>query len=84
MIHKGNINALIIEKNGSEIMKLPITVLVILLFFVFWIVVPLMVVGFFFNFRYYFHGPDIKSTKVNEVIDSVADAAEEIKNDIKK
>lgn len=84
VIHKGNINALIIEKNGSEIMKLPITILVILLFFVFWIVVPLMIVGFFFNFRYYFSGPDIKSTKVNEVIDSVADAAEEIKNDIKK
>jgi len=84
VIHKGNINALIIEKDGLEVMKLPITVLVILLFFVFWIVVPLMVVGLFFNFRYYFRGPDIKTTKVNDVIGSVANAAEEIKNDIKK
>ncbi|HWQ79296.1 MAG TPA: DUF4342 domain-containing protein [Anaerovoracaceae bacterium] len=84
VIHKGNINAFIIEKNGSEIMKLPITVLVLLLFFAFWIVVPLMIVGFFFSFRYSFQGPDIRSTRVNDAIDSVADAAEEIKNDIKK
>jgi len=84
MIHKGNINAIIIERDGAEVMKLPITVLVILLLFVFWFVVPLMVVGLFFNFRYYFRGPDIKNAKVNDVIDSVADAAEEIKNDIKK
>lgn len=84
VIHKGNINALIIEKNGSEIMRLPITVLVLLLFFAFWIVVPLLIVGFFFSFRYSFQGPDIKSAKVNDAIGSVADAAEEIKNDIKK
>jgi hypothetical protein len=84
VIHKGNINALIIEKNGSEIMKLPITVLVLLLCFMFWIVVPLLIVGFFFSFRYSFQGPDIKSTRVNDAMDSVADAAEEIKNDINK
>jgi hypothetical protein len=84
VIHKGNINSLVIEKNGSEIMKLPITVLVLLLFFAFWIVVPLLIVGFFFSFRYFFQGPDIRSTRVNDAIGQVADAAEEIKNDINK
>jgi hypothetical protein len=83
VIHKGNVNALVVEKNGTSIMRLPITVLVILLIFAFWIVVPLLVVGLFFSFRYYFQGPDIQSTKVNDAMDTVANAAEEIKNDIR-
>lgn len=84
VLHKGNVNALIVEKNGTSIMRMPITVLVILLIFAFWFVVPIMVVGLFFDFRYYFNGPDIKSTKVNDAMDSVANAAGEIKNDMKK
>ena len=82
IIHKGNINALMVEKSGETIMRLPITALVILLLCAFWIVVPLLVVGFFFSFRYYFQGPDITSSKVNDAINSVADAAEDIKNDM--
>jgi len=83
IIHKGNVNALVVEKDDESIMRLPITILVLLLIFVFWIVVPLLIVGLFFNFRYYFQGPDIKSTKVNDAMNSVANAAEEIKNDMK-
>ncbi len=84
IIHKGNVNALVVEKNGDSMMRLPITVLVLLLIFAFWIVVPLLIIGLFFSFRYYFQGPDIKSTKVNDAMDSVANAAEEIKSDMKK
>jgi len=84
VIHKGNVNALVVEKNGTSIMRLPITVLVILLICAFWIVVPLLVVGMFFSFRYYFQGPDIQSSKVNDAMDTVANAAEEIKNDMKR
>lgn len=84
VLHKGNVNALVVEKNGASIMRMPITVLVILLIVAFWFVVPIMVVGLFFDFRYYFNGPDIKSTKVNDAMDSVANAAGEIKNDMKK
>ncbi|MEL7656996.1 MAG: DUF4342 domain-containing protein [Bacillota bacterium] len=83
IIHKGNMNAMVVEKNGISVMRLPITVLVILLICAFWIVVPLLVVGMFFSFRYYFQGPDIKSSKVNDAMDTVANAAEEIKNDIR-
>ena len=83
ILHKGNVNALVVEKNGTSVMRLPITVLVIFLICAFWIVVPLLVVGLFFNFRYYFQGPDIQSTKVNDAMNTVANAAEEIKNDMK-
>lgn len=84
VIHRGNINSLIVERNGEQVMKLPVTVLIILLICVFWVFVPLMIVGLFFNFRYSFHGPDLGSDKVNSAMDSVAQAAEDIKNDLKK
>lgn len=84
VLHKGNLNALVVEKNGTSIMRMPITVLVILLIVAFWFVVPIMIVGLFFDFRYYFDGPDIKGSKVNDAMDTVANAAGEIKNDMKK
>ncbi len=83
VIHKGNINALVIEKNETSVMKLPITVLILLLIFAFWIVVPLLIIGVFFSFRYSLQGPDIKSSKVNNAMDTVANAAEEIRNDMR-
>jgi len=84
VIHKGNINSLLVEKNGEHIIKLPVTALVLLLVFAFWIVIPLFIVGLFFNFRYSFDGPDLGCTKVNNAMDTVAKAAEDIKNDIRK
>ena len=83
VIHKGNVNALVVEKNGTSVMRMPITVLVILLLCAFWIVVPLLIIGMFFSFRYYFQGPNIKSSTVNNAMDTVANAAEEIKNDFR-
>lgn len=83
LFHKGNTNALVVSKHGEEVMRLPITLLVVLLLFAFWIVVPLLVVGLFFNFRYAFQGPDIRNTKVNDAMDHVAKAADEIKNDMR-
>lgn len=84
VIHKGNVNLLVIKKRGETVIKLPVTVLVIALVFAFWVVIPLFVVGLFFNFQYIFEGPDFGGTKVNQVMDSVSQAAENIKQDIKK
>lgn len=84
VIHKGNINAFVVERNGDSVMRLPVTALVILLLCAFWVIVPLIVVGLFFSFRYSFQGPDINSSKVNDAMNTVATAAEEIKNDMRK
>lgn len=84
IIHKGNMNALVVEKSGEQVIKLPVTALVILLLCAFWIVVPLLVLGLFFSFRYYFSGPDLGSNSVNDALQSASNAAEEIKNDINK
>ncbi|MDO4514805.1 MAG: ubiquitin, partial [Lachnospiraceae bacterium] len=59
------------------------TLLVVLLLFAFWVVLPLMIVGLFFDLRYHFVGPDIREVKVdiNRTMDDVADAAENIKKE---
>ena len=84
MIQKGNVNVMLVERHDEQIIKLPLTVLVLLLLFGFWVLVPLLIVGLFFNFRYSFEGPDLGTEKVNKVMDHVAKAAEDIKSDISK
>lgn len=83
IIHKGNINSMEVLKGDETIMSIPVTVLVILLLIAFWVVIPLMIIGLFFSYRYRFAGPDLGRDNVNRAMDSVADAAENFKHDIK-
>ena len=72
------------EKDNQEIFRVPVTLLVVLLIFAFWVVVPLLVVGLFFSMRYHFAGPDVRSVDIdlNKAMDTAADAAENIKSEI--
>ena len=60
---------------------MPVTVLVLFLFFAFWVVVPLLIVGLFFNMRYQFVGPNMHSVDIdiNKAMDAAADATDNIK-----
>lgn len=81
LIKKGCESSFIVTKDGSEFFSMPVIVLVLLLVFAFWIVLPLMVVGLFFRFRYHFDGAITKSIDVNTVCDKAAEAAESVKNE---
>lgn len=83
LFDKGNRNSFCVKKDNREIFKMPITLLVVLLVFAFWVVVPLMVVGLFLNTRYQFEGPDIRvvDIDINKAMDGAAEAAESIKNE---
>lgn len=83
IIEKGNRNSFEVRREDSIIISVPVTILVVLLLLAFWIVVPLIVVGLFFGCRYFFKGPDLESTGMNHVMDSAANAAENLKNDVK-
>lgn len=83
IIQKGNVNVLQVRRHNEDIINLPLTILVLLLLFGFWAIIPIMIIGLFFSFTYSFEGPDIGNEKVNKVMDDVAKAAEDIKNDIK-
>ncbi len=70
------------ERRGKEIITIPVLVLILLLIFAFWAVVPLLVIGLFLDCRYRFHGVDHVSLNINDVCDKAADAASELKKDI--
>ncbi len=82
LFHKGNINTFEVFKGEESKASVPVTVLVLLLLFAFWITLPLMVIGLFFGLRYRFIGPDLGSVTVNSAMDSAAKAAEDIKRSI--
>lgn len=83
MIRKGNTNSFEVLKSEETKASFPITVLALLLIFAFWVTVPLIIIGLFFGFRYRFNGPDFSSNTINAAMDSVADAAENLRKSIK-
>lgn len=84
MIKKGNENFFTIEKEGRQIVTMPVTILVIIIVFAFWVVVPLLVVGLFLGFKYSFSGPVANGIDLNNVMDKASEAAENIKRDFEK
>lgn len=83
LISKGNKNSFEVKKDGENIITSPVTVLVVLLLFTFWITVPIIIIGLFFGYRYMFTGPDLGKDNVNQALDSVAQAAENIKKEVR-
>lgn len=82
VIHKGNINTFEVIYRGEVRASVPVTVLVLLLIFAFWVVLPLLIIGLFFGLRYRFQGPDLGKQGVNHAMDSVADATDDLKRSI--
>lgn len=82
VIRKGNTNYFEVLLGQESKALLPVTVLVLLLIFAFWITIPLIIIGLFFGFRYRFNGPDFNGNKVNDAMNSAANAAENLKKSI--
>jgi len=84
ILNKGNRNTFDVKRKGADVISIPVTVLAVLLLFTFWITVPLIIVGLFFGYRYMFTGPDLGKENVNRTLDSMAQAAENIKKEVKE
>lgn len=56
-----------IKKAGVELLKIPLTVLIVLMFFGFWILIPAVIVGLFFDLEFSISAKSIDRDKVNEV-----------------
>lgn len=83
IINRGNKNSFEVMRGNEKVISIPVTVLALLLLFMFWFTIPLMIVGLFFGYRYMFIGPDLGKENVNRAMDSVADAAENLKKEVK-
>jgi hypothetical protein len=84
VIQAGCVNQFEVTRNGKRMVSVPVIVLVLLIIFAFWVTLPLLVVGLFCGCRYTFSGNDVKGINVNGVMDSAANAAEGLKQEIKQ
>lgn len=84
LVHLGNINLFVVERGGESSLRVPVTVLVILLILGFWVVVPLLILGLFFGYRYGFEGPHLGRDNINGAMHKATDVAEDIKSEFKK
>ena len=72
-----------VQKDDKKIMEIPVLIFVLLVIFLFWVTVPLLIIGLFCDFKYHFNGVDKMSVDINEMCDKASDACGNIKNDIK-
>jgi len=79
MFNKGNNNFLDAMKGDSLIFSCPVTGVVILLLFFFWVVIPLFILSLFLGLRYRFRGEDLGREDVNRVMDNASNMAEDVK-----
>lgn len=75
VFQKGNTNSFVISRKGSELVSMPITVLVLLGILCWPFSLIALVAGLFLGLRYAFRGPDM-GDQVNAIMDKAADAAQ--------
>lgn len=83
VIDTGNNIFLQVKKNNKILVNIPLTVVIVLLFFAFWIIIPLAIVGLFFDIEFMFSSKRFNTDnidKVNDVFSKMANIAKDIKN----
>ncbi|MDO4466234.1 MAG: hypothetical protein Q4C49_04430 [Bacillota bacterium] len=87
LIHKAidylRFNSIRVEKDGTEIVRIRLFLFVILMCVAGHVVLPVMIVGLFLNFRYSIVGKNSFKT-VNKMMDSVSRAAQAAKDEFTK
>lgn len=73
----------VVSREGKVMGKIPVLALILLVIFTFWVTIPLMIIGLFFDFKYEFAGIDKITVDLNEMCDKASDVCTNIKNDIK-
>ena len=80
----GNRNRFVVRRDGAELLEMPVTALVLLMLFAFWVCVPLMVIGLFAGCRFGFNGRELGREDINSALARVADAASHMKESAAK
>ncbi len=83
IIKKGCDTTFIVSREGKQLAEIPVIVLVLLMLFAFWVTIPLLIIGMFFDFKYNFKGVSELKVNINEMCDKASDACNNLKNDIK-
>lgn len=73
-----------IKKEQKVFIKIPVTVIIVLLGFAFGIVVPLYIVGLFFDLEFSLSGNRIEVKKINNAFKVISEKAKKIKGKLKR
>ena len=84
VIDKGNNIFLQIKRNERILIKLPITIVILCLIFIFWLIVPAFIIGLFINIKYEIIGNDINDEKINNFFSYLSKVANSIKEKKRK
>ena len=82
LFNLGNRNRFEVRKDDKLLLEVPVTVLVLLLIFAFWVCIPLLVIGLFAGCRYTFSGAELGRDSVNNAMGKAADMAEKVKEEV--
>ena len=83
-LHKGNINHFEVHRQGRSVLSIPVNILILCIIFLFWITIPLLIIGLFFSCRYNFKGPDLGRDSINNAMNTASDTADSIKRSVKE
>lgn len=79
LVARGNRNRFEIRKGDALVLEMPVTVLVLALVCMFWLCLPLLVIGLFAGCRYSFSGVDMGRESINGALGKASAAAEQVK-----
>jgi hypothetical protein len=82
LFNLGNRNRFEVRKDDKLLLEVPVTVLVLLLIFAFWVCIPLLVIGLFAGCRYSFSGAELGRESVNNAMDKAAEAVERVQEEV--
>ncbi len=83
-IDKCNNIFLEIKRDHLVMLKLPLTVMILLIIFAFWILIPLTIIALLFDIEFSLVGKNIDNSKVNYVFKVISTHVKEIKENFKK
>lgn len=82
LINKGNQIMIDVSRGGKVVFSLPLTVLALLLIFMFWVTIPLLIIGLFFGFTYSIRGSGAGAGVVNQAMEKASEFANNIKQEV--
>ena len=83
-LNKGMENFFVVNRNGEELISIPVLALIILFIIAFWIMLIVLIGGLFLGCKYAFRGNITKKVDINAACDKAAETAETIKNEFSK
>ena len=69
-----------IKKENKVFLRIPVTVIIVLLIFAFWIIIPLYIAGLFFDIEFSLSGKKVEINKINHILKVISENIKKVKD----